>query len=280
MVLVPITVDNEKIPLYADDGLYEQTIKYVKPAVQIEDFDFVEVVDGEEGSGKSVFAQQVAKLRDPDFNIKNICFTPQEFVEAVTNAKKNECIVFDEGFTGLSSRASLSEVNNLLVSLMMEMRQRNLFVIIVMPTVFMLDRYVVLHRAKGLFHVYMDEGRRGFWKFYNRTALKYLYFTGKKYYEYSKAQYTSFGRFKRQYTVNEIEYRRRKTLAFSKKRRKTRADAYKEQRDILLYAFMKETNKSQREMSRFLGKYDIALSHVTLNEIFHKINSQFASSED
>jgi len=261
-------------------GLYNQLDKYVKPAVQKEDFDFVMVVDGEEGSGKSVFAFQIAKVLNPNFNLSNICFNADDFINAVTKAKKNDCIVFDEAFTGLSSRASLSEINNLVIALMMEMRQKNLFIIIVMPSVFMLDKYAVFHRAKGLFHVYMINGRRGHWRFFNRKATKYLYLNGKKFYEYEGSEHTSFGVFRKQYTIEEQQYRRKKAAVFKKKRRATRAETYKDQRDVLLYALMKELGKSQREMARFLGKYDIKFSHVTLNEIFHRVNAQFLRSED
>ncbi len=280
MVLIQTIVDNENLPLYMDGGLYKQLEYNVRPAVQKEDFDFVMIVDGEEGSGKSVLAFQIGKVLDPNLTIENICFTADDFINAVTKAKKNQCIIFDEGFTGLSSRASLSEINNLVISMMMEMRQKNLFVIIVMPSVFMLDKYAVFHRAKGLFHVYMSRGRRGYWRFFNRKAMKYLYLLGKKFYEYDKAEHTSFGVFKNQYTINEAEYRAKKALVFKKRGRHTRAEVYKQQRDMLLYVLMKEMGKSQREMARFLGKYDLKFSHTTLNETFHRINEQFLRSED
>lgn len=281
MVLVPTVVNNENIPLYMDDGLYNQLLNFARPIVQKKDFDFVIAVDGEEGSGKSVFAMQIGKILDPDLHLDNICFTPDEFVNAVTKAKKNQCIIFDEAFTGMSNRASLSEINKLIVSLMMEMRQKNLFVIVVMPTFFMFEKYVVFHRAKGFFHVYINEDMdRGQWRFFNRKSMRYLYIKGKKYYDYEVQDHTSFGKFRDQYMVDETAYRAKKAIAFSKKRRKTKADAYKEQRDVLLYAFMREIGKSQREMSRFLAKYDINLSHVTLNEVFHKMHAQFSSSDE
>ena len=278
MVLIKTFVDNKQQPLYMDDGLYHQLENSVKPSVQKEDFDFVLVIEGEEGSGKSVLAQQVAKVLDPKFSMAQICFTADEFIKTVTNAKKNQCIVFDEAFTGLSSRASLSEVNNLVISLMMEMRQKNLFIIIVMPSLFMLDKYVVLHRAKGVFHVYMHGNRRGFWRFFNKRAMKYLYFTGKKFYDYQYADHTSFGRFRKQYMVDEAEYRRKKALIFGKKKRLSRSETYKEQRDILIYLLMKVSKKSQRETSRFVSGFDIKLSHQTINEIFHKVNAQILDS--
>jgi len=67
--------------------------------------------------------------------------------------KKGQCIIFDEAFTGLSSRGALSGINKALVGLMMQMRQKNLFVIMVLPTFFMLDKYAAIFRAKALIHV-------------------------------------------------------------------------------------------------------------------------------
>lgn len=280
MVLVGINVEGKKVPLYMDGRLYKALTKQVIPSVRKKDFDYVIIVDGEEGSGKSVFAQQLGKILDPELNLSNICFTAEEFINAVTKANKNQCIIFDEAFTGLSSRSSLSEVNNLVVSLMMEMRQKNLFIILVMPTLFMLDKYAVLQRAKGLFHVYMRKGTRGFWRFFGKRGIKFLYLNGKKQYDYSTTPHKTFGRFKDQYTINESKYRVKKGKAFGKKKRKTKSDTYKEQRDILIYAFMKEMNKPAREMSRLLPKYRIKLSHVTLSEVYNRVNDNMLRSED
>src|SRR3990167_1536057 len=261
MVVLNIKVDSEDKQIYMDGKLHEQLINVVKPDVQKQDFDYVMVIDGEEGSGKSVFAMQIAKILYPDFNLSDVCFTPQQFIKTVTTARKNECIVFDEGFTGLSSRSSLSEINQLLVSLMMEMRQKNLFIIVVMPTVFMLERYVVLHRARGLFHIYMKSGKRGYWGFYNKEKMKRLWIEGKRYFEYSSQRFRMFGRFQNQYTINEAEYRKMKLISLNRKRRITRADAYKEQRDTLLWIMHKDFGKTQNGIAD-CWKYRIELNLV------------------
>src|SRR3989304_1484455 len=87
---------------------------------------------------------------------------------------------YDEAYRGLSSRAAMSQINKLIVSVMMEMRQKNLVAIIVLPTFFMLDRYVAIFRSKGLFHVYQNKGKRGYWLFYNENEKKLLYILGHK----------------------------------------------------------------------------------------------------
>jgi len=267
MVILNFELNGEKRPLYMDNELDNQIDKRVIPAVQKKDFDYFLTIDGQEGSGKSVFAMQLAKRLDPNFSVDQIAFTPQEFIKCVVNAKKFQCILFDEAFTGLSSRSSLSEINQLLVALMMECRQRNLFVIICMPSVFMLDKYVVLHRTKGLFHVYMSNGRRGFWRFYNRKRLKPMYIKGKKYYEYGGAKAVLFGRFRDQYTIDETEYRARKKKALVKKQRTTKAQQYKAQRDVLFYILHKDMKQSYRNTEKLCKNYGYSVGRSTISDI-------------
>ena len=55
--------------------------------------------------------------------------------------KKGQCIIYDEAFTGYSSRSSLSPINRVLVSLAMQIRQKNLFIIIILPIKCYLKRF-------------------------------------------------------------------------------------------------------------------------------------------
>ena len=102
----------------------------ILPSLKTKDKDYVVVVDGREGSGKTTFAIQMGKYVDPSLNLARVVFGPENFREAILKAKKYECIIYDEAFTGFSSRASLSPVNRVLVSLAMQMRQKNLLIIL------------------------------------------------------------------------------------------------------------------------------------------------------
>jgi len=142
-------------------------LEQVRERVVNHDADFVIVIDGEEGSGKSVLAQQLASVLDPNFNIDKICFNAEEFMKAIRDKNRiaGDCIVLDEAFSGLNSRQSLSKINRAVVGLATEMRQLNLFVIIVLPSFFDLDRYFALWRCRALFHVYLNKkGNRGQYK--------------------------------------------------------------------------------------------------------------------
>lgn len=250
MVVLDIELEGEKKKLYMDDYLHEQVTTKVQPKVKKKDNDWVWIVDGAEGSGKSVLAQQIAKVLDDTFTVDHMCMTPKEFTKAILTAKKGQCIVFDEAFTGLSSRASLTEINKLIVSLMMEMRQKNLFVIIVMPTIFLLDRYVALFRARGLFHVYLKNGNRGRWIYFNNKKKKLLYFFGKKLYSYGKPQSSFRGRFYDQYTINEAKYREKKNQALMDKSRSTKAETYKYHRDTLFWILNNKLNINKAKIAK------------------------------
>jgi len=271
MITTQIVCGQER-PLYMDNGLHMQLTEKVVTSVHKKDKDWFAIVDGEEGVGKSVFAFQIAKTLDPNFSYKQVVFNANEFIKAVMTAQKNQCIVFDEAFTGLSSRTSLSEINNLLVSLMMEMRQKNLFIILVMPTFFMLDKYCVLHRAKGLFHVFSREGRRGYWHFYNKRSMKFLYLKGKKFYEYNEVKPVMFGKFQDQYMLNETEYRKTKTKALHHKERKTKAEKYMFQRNVLFYLLYKRFNKTQTELVTLCKECDFDIEQKAISDAVKDIS--------
>jgi hypothetical protein len=220
------------------DGILKKNLEIAKKVVK-EDWDMVFIVDGYEGSGKSVLAQQCAKFVDESFNIKRICFNPKEFIKCINKADKFQAIVYDEAFGGMASRAAMSEINKSLMGVLAEIRQKNLFVFIVLPCFFELDKYAAVWRSRGLIHIYTKEGfQRGFFSFYNQERKKNLYVLGKKYYSYARPSPNFFGRFVRGYAVNETEYRRKKVDTLKTREKKPKETAitrrYKEQRNILI----------------------------------------------
>ncbi len=267
MTVLNVLVDGLEKSLYMDNKLYTQLTTKVKPNIHKKDKDWVGVIDGGEGVGKSVLAMQIAKVLDPNFNLKKVCMTPNEFTTAIVKARKGDCIVFDEAFTGLSSRASLTEVNKIIVSLMMEMRQKNLFVLIVMPTFFLLDKYVALWRAKGLFHVYLKKGKRGRWVYFNNKKKKLLYILGKKLYDYSKPRVRFRGRFQDQYTVNEKDYRDKKNISLRKKSRLTKAQVYLEQRNVLIWVIISVLKINHPRLAKLCRECGFPIDRTTITKI-------------
>jgi len=264
------------IEYYMDNRLKANFDDKIIPSLTKKDKDCFICVDGKEGSGKSTLALQIAKYADPSLDLSRIVFDAEGFRQAIFKAKKGQAIVFDEAFTGLSSRAALSGVNRTLVSLMMQMRQKNLLVIMVLPTFFMLDKYAALFRAKALIHVYENKGVRGYFRLYNSKLKKLLYLYGKKDYSYStKFVRTRFkGRFYGKFALGtdelEKKYRKKKEVALEateKDPMTSKQIKYRNQRDIAIYLLRKTSNMTYRELENYLQDYDFDISFQQISKI-------------
>lgn len=216
-------VTAEKHNFYMD-GFVKSNLDIAKNVIK-KDWDMLFIVDGSEGSGKSVFAMQAGVYCDPTLNLDRVVFTPQDFRKTIINAKPYQTVIYDEAYTGLSSRATMSLINRTLISMLAEIRQKNLFVFVVMPCFFDLDKYVALWRARGLFHIYTgDNFQRGYLAFYNSDRKKDLYINGKKFYSYFKPKANFIGKFVNYFPVDEKEYRKKKSeslIAREKKQEET-----------------------------------------------------------
>lgn len=262
-------VSHGPINFYIDKRLslgLDRVIKRVKN----KDEDFFWAIDGEEGSGKSVLAFQLAKYVDPSFSVERIVFNSKEFQEAVLKADKGQAIVFDEAFRGLSSRGALTEVNKLLIALIMECRQKNLFVFVVMPSFFLLDKYVALHRAKGLFHVYRKGEKRGYWVYFNKRKKTLLYLKGHNTYSYGFPKSSFKGRFLDQYAVTEADYKTKKRAAFMQVDRMTRQERGIEHRNLLFWILNRKLNFSTRDIEKLMEEYGVSMAHSNIVESIQK----------
>ena len=272
-------ITKEKFTYYLEDRLKKNFDDKIIPSLQVKDKDCVIAVDGREGSGKSWFAFQIAKYVDPSFDLSRVVFSADKFREALFKAKKGQAVVFDEAFTGFSSRSSLSGVNRTLVSLLMQVRQKNLFIIIVLPTFFLLDKYVAVFRSRALIHVYENKTRRGYYRVYNSRLKKLLYLTGAKTYSYNhkSIRVSNRGRFYNKFALGgaevEKKYRdkKEKELMETEKNPMSAAQVrYREQRDLMVYLFRKTTKMTFKEMSNLLFDYELSLSLEQLSKICSK----------
>lgn len=185
------------------------------------DQDRVYVIDGREGVGKSTLAMQLAYSVDPTLQLNQIVFKSEGkggFEETLRELPKHKALVFDEAFNGLSSKGALSKENKKLIRLLMECRQRNLFIFIVLPTIFLLEKYVAIFRSQALFHCYESAKgvNRRYYKSYNYTNKKILYIKGKNMMSYNwpriNKSYRYYGKFPP--TINREEYIKKKLDAF------------------------------------------------------------------
>jgi len=120
---------------FSMDGYLKQNLEIAKKVVK-KDWDMVFGVDGPEGSGKSVITQQMAKFVDPTLTVERIVFNADDFKEVVNKASKYQAIILDEAYQGLSSRGAMGSINKALVQMLTVIREKNLFIFIVLPSFF------------------------------------------------------------------------------------------------------------------------------------------------
>lgn len=258
--------------MYIDGRLKNQLDTNVFPDLEKNDKDAVFIVDGKERSGKSKFTDYLGAyastvLKVP-YGIDSFCMNPQSFRDKIIQAKPKSIIIYDEAHKGMASARSLSEINNILKDLMMEMGQKNLFVVLVLPTFFLLDKYAALFRARGLFHIYELKKQRGFWVYFNEKNKLRLYKGGKKEFDYNCIRWPYFrGRFYNQYAVDEQEYRAKKAKGFAEHARTTRDERYLLQRNILLSILSKEFKKNDAEIEQLCKKYNWEIKRRTICDI-------------
>jgi hypothetical protein len=211
-------IDN--IPYYLPKEIKEN-FKRALEKVMFGGQDRVYLVTGREGSGKSTDTLQKAYAVDPTFNLKRVAFDSESFAKIIRKANKFEAVVFDEAFNGLSSKGALSKENKRLVKLLIECRQRRLFIFIVLPSMFLLEKYVGIFRSHALFNVMIAKRnyKIRYYKVYDYSQKKELYMRGQKYYSYAFPKIWKMFRFYGKFppTIEQKEYESKKSRAFQKR---------------------------------------------------------------
>jgi len=203
------------------DGRLLRLMMDIRERNHKKDKHYILVVDGDLGVGKSTFAQQFAAVIDDTFcdtASQKIHNAVEAYVQAIIKCDQFNSQILDEGLNGANARRAMSSLNILLQSVLTEIRQKNLLLVICVPFIFDLDRSIAIGLSDGLVHCYEkgDDNRRYF-KFYGKKSKKALYLNpnNKKYYMY-KGRCTFYGRFSNGYVMDEAEYRKFKKDSLQK----------------------------------------------------------------
>jgi len=276
MVLIDVGLAK---PMYYD-GYLESNFKQLKDSVHTKNFDCFLAIDGGEGVGKSVFAQQVGKYFDPSLCLDRIVFRAKDFVAQVQKALPEQCIVFDEAFAGMSSREHMMTINRILNKLVAEVRQKRLYIILVCPSFFNLDSYAGVWRSRALIHCYLGSGfQRGFFSFFSYEKKKTLFLLGKRLYDYRCVQPDFRGRFSGRYSIDEEAYLKKKLEAFGDYQQllNVAEDKLKENRKFgcLLYWLAKVKKIPYTEISSAMKQYGVELSRDALTHVVSRYSKNF-----
>lgn len=251
---------------YIDNNLSRQ-LDFVKKTVQDDD-DVVFIICGQVRSGKSVLGMQLCKYLDPTFDLSKVAYGYDQFKDIVDKSKKSSAVMLDEATRTMNNKAAMSSVNKMMVDLMMECGQKNLFIVLCLPVFTALDTTIAVERSHGLFYVYREKRtrKRGYWSYYNRQRKNQMYFNRKK--SRSKAVFPNFrGRFLNEYVVDETAYRKLKAKVFKEIGQSTEAprSKYLVQRDYLFRMIHKQFGWGATDLYRKIkedGKIKITRQHI------------------
>ncbi len=243
------------------------------------------IIDGYEGAGKSTLAMQCGKYVDPTLNLSRICMTPDEFKEAILKSKKGQCVIYDEAVTGMTAGESIAKVGRILKSMMMQMRQKNLFVIVLIPTVFELNKYATLSRSRFMLHVFEKSGRMGYFVGLNKKALRMTYLKGKKTHSYTvRSKFTGrfYGKFALGQSIEKL-YRKKKQEALETSSDDEEAGSYKRrweiQRNWLLWK-RKEEGATLDDLVTIMSGAKFKLSRSQLGNIIQDMREFVEKQEN
>jgi energy-coupling factor transporter ATP-binding protein EcfA2 len=150
-------------------------------------WDGVSLIVGDEGDGKTTLVKLMAWYVDNNININKVAFNAAQFEEAVDIAESFSSLIWDESDDLSGHWASV--MIQTLKRKFKRIRSKHLFIWLVTPTFFDMNKYWSIHRARCLWHVYAQPSRdqdgkfhsnRGRVRFFNKDKKRLLYFGGIK----------------------------------------------------------------------------------------------------
>jgi adenylate kinase family enzyme len=250
--MVHINVEGYEGDLYIHEAL-APNLQRVKVSVLTKGWDYVAVVSGLPGVGKSTFAQQLAKFLDPNFESWQICFTAKEFRDKTSHGKKGQTFILDESFADMNTSLHKDPEFIATINHLQLIRQRNLFLILVLPDFFSLSKNIAIFRASHLFVAYSEDYSHGDVAVFDREAKRELYIKGKQFINYQAHPPNFRITFNKRWFCDEEDYIKRKDEHL-KQMAKPQEKAQKVAifRDKLAALFIKTTKMQQKELARMV----------------------------
>lgn len=243
----------EECEFYLDENLFKN-LEEIKRVVTGGDWDYVCLVSGNPGVGKSNFAISCAKFLCENFNEKYICFSAQEFIDLTSTCPKNSAVILDESFASLNAKVSMSSDFIRIINHLQLIRQKNLFIFLVLPNFFDLAKGVAIYRAHHLFVVYGEKfGDRGRFAAFSRDNKRLLYINGQKFMNYNAQKPNFRGKFVKQKVIDKEVYEKLKSEHLKKQGEiQTKKSKYQMQRDKLI-KFCNENKLSKDDLMNVTG---------------------------
>jgi len=175
------------------------------------DNDTAGIVMGKEGSGKSSLAGNMMRyiskdLFDPRKHLIGSDY--EDGIKKISEAPQGGFLLFDEGNVFFLSTDVMKKESRDLHKIFSIFRQKNLFVLICLPSFFRLNSYFALDRSDFLFKTYLKNGERSYFAYYGTKKKAQLYYKGRQNYNDNAVTPTFRGRFTKCYALENKEYKK------------------------------------------------------------------------
>lgn len=180
---------------YLDEKL-RQKLELTKEMLK-KNWDIMFIIDGKERSGKSTLAFTCGwYLSDGKITPDNIIIDIADCIQKIERLPPKSVLIIDEGVLLFLARDTMTAESKTLSKILMICGQKNLVLIVCIPSYFELSKYIATTRARCLLHVYTKGFERGRFMYWGTKKLTALYTEGKQHYNsYKKPSSTFKGRF-------------------------------------------------------------------------------------
>jgi len=227
-------------------------------------------------SGKSTLAQQIAYYLDPTFDLNRVCFESDDFMKKIYECKKKQAVIFDEATGGLEIKRTMSSMVIELKHYLLEVRGLNLFIILVLPSIFDMEKSVAIERATCLITTVLDKkGKKGIFRFFGEGKKNNLLANDKCRKSRShKSAHSFWGRFKGGYVVDDAAYRLKKKNMLQRffNKNKSATDCYHPTVVTNQELFLKEGEEYYNMLKSGKTYDDIMAMGVSRMTISHRLN--------
>lgn len=150
--------------------ILKKNLDIVKNLLAKKDMDWIHLIIGKEGIGKTTLGLHICRYVDPTFTASRIVNDLEDLKRIVKYSKPGQAVLIDEGALFFYSGDAMTKDTKKIIKLFTAIRAYNLFFCICVPNYYDIVSRIRDHRVKSACRVVC----RGWFWFYSRTKLNQI----------------------------------------------------------------------------------------------------------
>lgn len=163
------------------DGYLRKKLDFIHKIIR-KNYDAVILIDGKERIGKSTLAITIGwYLSNCSIDEGNISSNMDDAADKIATLPDKSILIVDEGSLVFGSKDAMSRQQKQLIKILDVVGQKNMIIIICLPSFFDLNKTIALRRSLFLLHCYKDpQWNRGRVAYFGEGTKSKLYIIGRK----------------------------------------------------------------------------------------------------